>query len=140
MDVAIEDLQSLAKRKAELQSIAERIRVLDGRMGAPKGAALDASPPTGRSYEDRLIDMIAKKDELQCKAKRIQVDVDRVERTLARLPDDQQMILDRFFVHRTRDYVDQLCEALGYERAQVYRDKDRAIRQYTLILYGSIEI
>ena len=140
--LAIDKLQTYPARAAAVESLPDDIRALDAKMTAPKGGAVDAMPVRdgGNHYEDRLITDIALKDEMTRALEKARGDVCRVEQALAHLTDEQRLILDHFYMHRTRDYIDRLCEELGYERAQVYRMKDDALYMFTLYLYGAIEL
>ena len=58
---------------------------------------------------------------------------------LSALDEEDKLVLDRFFVHRRKGACEQLCEELDREKAQVYRRRDRALRRFTLALYGGLE-
>lgn len=141
--LAIEALRNYPARKASIGSIPEEIKMLEGRMVAPRGGASADSIPVregGNRYEERLLTDIAKKSEMEKALGRAKTEVARVEEALVKLTDEQRLLLDRFYMNRTKDYMERLCEELGYERTQVYKKKDDALYEFTLRMYGVIEI
>lgn len=141
--IAIEALKAYPARKAAIASMPEEIRMLDERMTAPRGGASADSIPVregGNRYEDRLLTDIAKKAEMEKALGRAKIETARVEEALGKLTDEQRLLLDRFYMNRTKDYIDRLCDELGYERSQVYKKKDDALYEFTLRMYGVIEI
>ncbi len=63
-------------------------------------------------------------------------DVRKVERGLAALSDQQRRILEVFYIDRCSDHVWVLCDELFVESAEVYRRKERALRDYIFAVYG----
>lgn len=55
------------------------------------------------------------------------------------LSQEERLLLDRFYIHPSKGNVDRLCEELGLERTAVYSRKDKALRHFTLCLYGMVE-
>lgn len=140
--LAVEALQAYPARRASLDSIPEEIRMLDDRMTVPRGGSADATPVRegGNRYEERLLTDLARKGELERALERATVETKRVEAAMKGLNDEQRLLLDRFYMHRTKDYIDRLCEETGYERTQVYKRKDDALHEFTLRLYGVVEL
>ena len=141
--MAIEALQAYPARKASLDSLPMEIRMLEERMTAPRGSASSDATPVkegGNRYEDRLLTDIAKKEEMKRALARAKIEAARVEEALEKLTEEQRLLLDRFYMHRTQDYMDRLCDELGYEKSQVYKRKDDALYYFTLRMYGVIEI
>ena len=58
---------------------------------------------------------------------------------LAVLDEEERHILDRFYIHRANGNVERLCDELHVEVATVYRRRDKALRHFTLALYGVVE-
>ena len=62
-----------------------------------------------------------------------------VNTSLAALDAEERHILERFYMHRAGGHVERLCEELHLEKSQIYERKDRALRHFTLALYGVAE-
>ena len=59
---------------------------------------------------------------------------------LAVLTDEDRLVLDRFYIHPMRGNVDRLRGELGLEdERSVYKRKDKALRRFTVALYGICE-
>ena len=58
---------------------------------------------------------------------------------LAVLDDEERLILDKFYIHRAKGNVGDLCERLNVEQSTVYRKRDNALRRFTIALYGVTE-
>ena len=62
-----------------------------------------------------------------------------MESGLGVLDEDERLVLDRFYIHRSKGNVNRLCEELGVEKPTVYRRRNRALYLFTIALYGAIE-
>ncbi len=60
----------------------------------------------------------------------------RVEECLDYLPQRQRLALWHFYVRRTDDYIDILCEKLALERTAVYLLKDKALDTFCMLSQG----
>ena len=49
-------------------------------------------------------------------------------------------MLLRFYMHPERGNVERLCGELGLEKSAVYDRREKALRRFTLALYGGSEI
>lgn len=143
IDVLISELKDLEARRQALDNIPRRIRELEQAYGAVRAARTDgeAVRSSGCSRrEEALINNIAMRDKLRRDLEVTCRDVRRMDSALSSLPEDERQVLQRFYVCRTRDYIDRLCEELGYERSQIYKIKDNALLDLTLRLYGVAEL
>ena len=86
-----------------------------------------------------MLAMILDRDELKRLLKEARLWVFMVDKALAVLDDEEQLVLDRFYIHRTKGAVEALCESLNLEKSAVYDRRDRALRHFTLALYGITE-
>ena len=66
--------------------------------------------------------------------------VRQIEIALSLLGEDEQLALERFYIHRQEQHVERLCEELGYEKSRVYELKDRALRRFTIAMYGILDL
>ena len=65
--------------------------------------------------------------------------VDVVDAALGVLGDEERLVLDQFYIHLARGAVRELCERLNLEKSAVYDRRDKALRHFTLALYGVTE-
>lgn len=138
---AIEKLKEYTARKNALVTIPEEITRLEEAAQSIRSAAADATPVQGggSTREDMLLSNIVHREELQRRLSDAKRWVKAVDRGLAVLTADERLILDRFYIHPMRGYVDRLCEEFCIEKTAVYKRKDAAIEKFTLALYGAVK-
>ena len=139
---AIEKLKDYTARKNAIVSIPEEIKRLEEDSQRIRAASADATPVQGggSTREDMLLTNIVHREELQRRLSDAQRWVDIVDGGLAVLTPDEKLVLDRFYIHPMRGNVERLCAELGLEEAKsVYRRKDKALRKFTLAIYGCEE-
>ena len=125
-------ISNLRDRIAELECLLTRVPSSNSQAPRVQGG-------TGGSVDAAYISWIAEKDELQNLLSFRESETRRVERALGALTDEQRVILDRFYIHRSHNYLDLLMDELGYERRAVYYRHDDALKQFTLALYGMVQ-
>lgn len=139
---SIEDLREYRAVKESLGTLPEEIRALEEDMQLVKGTRYDKTPVEGGAsgYEERLINYIDRKGRLEANLELAQARVERIERGLSVLTDNERLVLTRFYIHREPRYLDRLCGELGYEMRTIYRLKDSALKKFTLAMYGIKDI
>ena len=137
-DCAVQDLKKYAGIKASLDNIAERIELLEMKFTSLKGVQTDKIPVQGGGshWEDFLLDNIVERERLQLLHSADTKLVAVMERGLAVLNKTERLVLDRFFIHRQRDHINNLIAELNLEQAQIYRIKDQALYKFTIHMYG----
>lgn len=138
---AIDKLRSYEAKRTALTTIPEEIRRLEEDAAGIRAADMDRDPVSGggSAREDRLLSNIVHRQELGLALRQARDWVGIVEAGLAVLDPEERRILDRFYIHRARGNVERLCEELAVEQATVYRRRDKALRRFTLALYGVTE-
>ena len=139
---AIEKLKEYTARKNALESIPEEIKRLEEDAQRIRAASTDATPVQGggSTREDMLLSNIVLREELQRRLSDALRWVEIVDGGLAVLTDEDRLVLDRFYIHPMRGNVDRLRGELGFEdERSVYKRKDKALRRFTLSLYGTCE-
>lgn len=134
-------LQYEARRQA-VGNIQEEIMRLELDYSGLRAAALDAdkvqkSKDNGR--EDMMLTNIVRRNELKKQLESCRAWVALVDRALQTLDKDDTIVLDAFYIHRHKNACELVCEKLDREKAQVYRRRDRALRRFTIALYGGME-
>jgi len=139
---AADKLRVYQARKDSLASIAEEIKRLTDEATSIRSATTDGTPVSGGSStrEDRLVNSIAKRQELQLTYKITRSLVKQVDTALAALDEEEQLVLDRFYIHRAKGNVQRLCDELCVEQSSAYRRRDSALRHFTIALYGMVEV
>ena len=138
---AIEKLKEYTARKNAITSIPEEIKRLEEDAQRIRAASTDATPVQGggSAREDMLLSNIVHREELQRRLSDALRWVDIVDAGLAVLSDEDKLVLDRFYIHPMRGNVDRLCDDLAIEKAAVYKRKEKALRRFTVALYGLTE-
>ena len=137
---AINKLKGYGAHRTALTAIPEEIKRLEEDAAGIKAASTDREPvhQGEGSREDQLLSNIVHREELERALKQARAWVSIVEKGLAVLDREERQVLDRFYIHRAMGNIDLLCEELHLEKSRVYELKDKALRQFTLALYGVV--
>jgi len=137
-ECAITDLRKYSGMKDSLKNIPEKIHVLELRFQSVKGASSDTTPVTGGEshMEDALLDNIVERERLKVLYQADLRMVRLIERGLKSLSEEEQTVLNMFYINRTDNYIDKLMKDLKYEKSQIYRIKDEAVYKFTINMYG----
>lgn len=141
-DAVISELRDHESKLAALEQIPARIKTLEMSFSAIRSAMTDSTPVSGGTNrrEDAMLDNIYERDAQKANLAIVERQVRRIEKGLSELTQEERIVLDRFFIRRPRNYIDALCDELCCERTQVYRIKDRALRNLTMKLCGVVEL
>lgn len=134
-------LREYTARKAAIVSLPLEIKRLEADCGRIRSASADGTPVHGggSTREDMLLSNICLREELTKQLADTQAWLEIVDRALAALTDDERLVLDRFYINPHKGSVERLCDELSLERAGVYKRKDKALRHFTVVLYGKVE-
>lgn len=128
-------LASLASLPQELERLKAETTALRSALGGREHVAGSRGGP-----DDRIISNMVKREMLKGNLEIARRHVDIVERGLSVLDDGERLLLDRMFIHREKGNIDRLCAELDIENPPgVYKRKDKALRRFTLALYGVTE-
>lgn len=138
---AIDKLKNYEAHKQALECLPKEIRRLESAYTGIRSATTDGTPVSGggNTREDSMLSNIVHRDELKRRLKEARLWVAQVDKALAVLDDEERLVLDRFYIHRAKGAVEALCESLGLEKSAVYDRRDKALRHFTLALYGVTE-
>lgn len=98
-----------------------------------------ASMEREMALDEGGLDGLVRLRELQNQRDRAAIQVELVEFALEALDVQERQILDRLYIHPVKNGVDWLCQELGCEVASVYRRRDKALRHFTVAMYGFLE-
>ena len=137
-DCAISDLRKYAGMKESLKNIPEKVKALEIRFESVKSASSNSTPVQGGGshMEDALLDNIVERERLKMLYQADRHLVRIIERGLDSLTDEEKMVLNLFYINRTKHYLEELTKRLGYEQAQIYRIKSGALYKFTVNMYG----
>lgn len=134
----IDDLRSLERLRASIPSMETELETIEAEYAAIRATDYDKIPGgSGGGQEDHLLSAIARKDALRANLKATRAKVAHLEGLLEELPDDERRVLELMHIHRETHAVGRLCEELGYESAQIYRVKDRALLHLAQLRFGA---
>lgn len=135
-------LKDYQARKLAMDNIPAELRRLESASTRIRSATTDGTPVSGgggNAREDALISNIVQREELKRRLREAKLWVATVDRALAVLDDEERRVLELFFINRAKGNVERLMEELHLEKTRVYELKDRALRRFTLALYGIVE-
>ena len=137
-DCAIGDLRKYAGMKESLKNIPEKVKALEIRFESVKSASSSSTPVQGGGshMEDAMLDNIVERERLKMLYQADRHLVRIIERGLDSLTDEEKMVLNLFYINRTKHYLEELTKRLGYEQAQIYRIKSGALYKFTINMYG----
>lgn len=138
---AAEKLKCYEMKKGSLERTEQELLRLEEAFRRIRSARPDREPLKGGGsrYEEQLVDNIAQRGELRQARREVARWVHTMEGALEALEEEERRILDRFFIHRTQESVELLCQELCLERSRVYERKEKALKRFTLALYGTLE-
>ena len=138
---AIDKLKNYEAHREALENIPKEIKRLESAYAGIRSATTDGTPISGggNTREDSMLSNIVHRDELKRRLREARLWVAQVDKALAVLDDEERLVLDRFYIHRAKGNVGELCERLNVEQATVYRKRDSALRRFTIALYGVTE-
>lgn len=141
-DWLIPQLRDYEARKQFLADAPDRLRELEERSTAIRAAKTDGIPThDGVSpYEDAIIANLAEREKIAANVKMVSEDIARLDSALEQLSAQERLVIQRFYIHRTSDYIERLSDELCLERSQVYRVKDHAVIHLARILFGIVEL
>lgn len=134
--VAIEELQKYEAVRVSLSALPELIERQETAITRIRTSDPEKVVGTGGGNNDALLSAIVYRDELILRLKEARKTVDAIERSLESLSADDQMILDRLFIHPRRNAIDTICEDLCIERSAAYERRNKALEKFTITLYG----
>lgn len=139
---AIDMLKNYPAQRMSLAMLPGELERLELERSALRSSLGEGEHVTGGGGEvgDKLLSNIVKRDEIKKNLELAQRRVRMVEKGLSVLDEEERRILELMFIHRGKGNVERLCEELNIENPPgVYKRKDRALRKFTLAMYGVTE-
>lgn len=141
-DEALEKLKRYSAMRQALQNIPEEIQRLKADATALRSASAESISVKGGGgrREAALINNLVHQQELEWTLKQVEQWLVIADRGLAALTPEERLVLQRMYLYPERGSIDRLCAELGVEQATVYRKRDKALRRFTVALYGFPEM
>ena len=135
-----EELRSINDWKFAIHQAESELETLDAEYTAIKATSYDKMPTaTGENIqEEKLVSTITKKDQKLAELAYNRKRVADLERLIEQLPDDERRVIERMVINKEKYALDSLTEELGYEQAQIYRIKARAMRTMAKLRHGAV--
>lgn len=140
--VAVDKLKQYEAKRLSLEIIPREIEEIETTMTSIRSARVDGTAiknSSGNGREAMLLNCIVKKDELKRNLECAKLWISIVEKALSILDQEERVILDRFFIQSERCAADRLAGDLHIEVSTVYRRREKALRKFTIALYGLTE-
>lgn len=137
--LAIDQLKEIELKRQSLKNVQERISNLKPELSSVRATAASLAPAAGgelNKQESWIIDCIALERELQTSERQLRLDIQSFDKAWENLSEEEKLVLDSFYINRTKDYLDRLCERFCCEKSKVYQIKDEALYKFTMQLYG----
>ena len=138
---AMERLRKYESMLLAAKNIPQEIRRLEElsvaiRSGRAEGCAVLSG---GNRQEEKLLDNMMSRQELLWRLQQTESWIACMDRALGALTREEKLVLQRFYIRPEKGSVERLCSELGAETSTIYRKRDKALRQFTVALYGCEE-
>lgn len=116
-------------------SIPLELKSLEAELHAVQSTQAARSGVCGvRAYEDRLMNIIVKQQELENQLCSVESWLQVMDTALGKLMEYERRVLDMLYIQQIA--APQVCRELGLERSSLYRYRDTALKNLTMIMYG----
>ena len=141
--IAIDKLCKYPDKKESLKNIKAQLAALEAESTSVKGFVTDKIPASGGgdAYSDKQLNIIVEKEELIARYNTTRKQIGPIEEALNKLTEDERYILDISYMHRSLNYTftRQMDDKFHVGKTQAYRMRTKALKRFTLLLYGTIE-
>lgn len=137
---AVNQLKEYSCRKDSLKSIQNRCRLLETETTTLKERELPL-PLRGplSDAQEQLLSSIAEQKQLLANYQMAKLQLQWIEKGLSVLDEDERMVLEGFYMIGGPCIKQDLMSDLCIERSALYELKDRALRKFTMSMYGLLE-
>lgn len=135
---AIEQLKEYNNLIAAEKNLVSQINALRIEKDNLKATTLSFAAGGGGvgEHDDKIVNNIYMTQVLSKNLAATKKRIRSIEGALAVLTEGENLVLNRMFVIGGKRAVENLMDSLGYEKAQIYRIKDLAIKKFATALFG----
>ena len=125
-----------------LHNIPEQIRELEEQITSLKSVRYDKTPVQGglSGQESRLIDYIDRKERLKINYAVARSKQERIKRGMDALDDRERRVVELLTIRKAAGNLDRLCREYSYEKSQIYNIQTRALKKFTLAMFGVVDL
>lgn len=122
-----------------VDNIKEEIRRLEAAGTAISSVRTDLVTvrQSGKRKEDQLLDNILCRQELTQALEDTKKWIAVTNKALDALDPEEKVLLQRMYIKPVAGGVSQLCMLMNMEKSNIYRKRDRALRKFATVLYGT---
>ena len=139
---AIDKLKDYDAQRVAIDNLTDEIARLESEAVSIRSATGDGTPVKGggSGREDRLLDNIVKREECKAMLRRAKLYVRTVNRGLDVLSKEDRHILEVMYITQERDRVQRLMDEFNLaEESSLYKRVNKALRRFTVAMYGATE-
>lgn len=133
---AIEELKRLEDLKESIHHLNERIELTQNQLYNISAVQIGERVGGSGDGDDVRLSKMVELEELKARKLITEKRVQLLQDCLDKLSEEQRLILNRFYIRHTSDYIEELEEVLFKSRTQIYYEKDNALRRLVRLLYG----
>lgn len=135
--IAMNDLQRYSHLECSIRSLQEKIAAMARQM-ASCGGGMGNTVVGGTKLplEDKYVNSLALKGKYENQLKANTLDYRAIRRAVESLSDKDQRVLQLAYINRGKFHIEKIMEEFCVERSQAYRDKDAALANYIIAMYG----
>lgn len=134
----LDDLRDLERLRFSIGQMEAELKTIAAESAAIRATSYDKLPGGSgmNAQEERLLNVLARKEELTANLRATRRRVADMDRLLLALPKEELRVVQVMLIYQEKGAVERLSEELGYEAAQIYRLKDRAITSLAQLRWG----
>ena len=139
---AIEKLRKYNLLLSARVNIPEEIARLESEACSIKSATADGTPVQGggNKREDRILDNIMAREELQLQYKRNEREIHAIERGIAALNEEERRVLKEMYMTSDKGGKERLMRELNLtDETSLYKKAKRILYRFTLAMYGYMD-
>ena len=138
---AAEKLRKYDAMRTATENIPQELQRLELSARAIRASGVESPRvQTSRNrQEEQLLNNIVHRQELRWALENAKSWVKTTDHALSALSPEDRLVLSRLYVYPEKGALERLCQDLGVEQSSIYRRRDRALRNFTTALYGTIE-
>lgn len=138
---AAEKLRKYDAMRTATENIPQELQRLElsARAIRASGAESPRVQTSRNRQEEQLLNNIVHRQELRWALENAKSWVKTTDHALSALSPEDRLVLSRLYVYPEKGALQRLCQDLGVEQSSIYRRRDRALRNFTTALYGTIE-
>ena len=129
---AVDDLRRYHLMKVGILNSKDKLKAIEQAVFYAKTSSDGKKPKTN----SEIVDMLVEKERLKTNITAAERIIELVERGLDALNIEERAILEKFYMTDCPNKIKTLRSQFGYSQRSMYRVKDRALRKFTLAMYG----